>query len=130
MKNIKKLEIFHAAEDEFYSFVEDEKPLQLPKTLEHLNLTNIYFRHLNFLSDLHSLKMLILHKVAMLNCTLICIAENCLELHTLLLSCKNLSTFTFQFFYIDKYFTFFTVHSTSILSLSKFVYCFIFNIIV
>ena len=97
MKNIKKLEIIYYASEEELIYSEDEKSLKLLNTLEHLNLSNINIRDLSFLSDLHSLKILKLHEMAMKNDTLRCIAENCLDLHTLLLSCKNLSTYLLIF---------------------------------
>ena len=92
MKNIKTLMI-NAAE------VEDahEKTVQLPNSLEDLDLSYMYIMDLNFLSHLHLLKSLKLTEVEMNNATLSCIAKNCLELHTLLLSCKNSFSFLLHY---------------------------------
>ena len=101
MKNIKKLEISHAVEDyyEYFQCRNDKKSLQLPNTLEHLILRSMYMYDLSFLPDLHSLKKLILHEIGTTDYTLRCIAENCLELHTLILTCKNSSIFFLVFLY-------------------------------
>ena len=88
MKNIKTLMINAAEVEDAY-----EKTVQLPNTLENLNLSRMYINDLNFLSHLNFLKTLELREIEIKNATLSCIAKNCLKLHTLLLSCKNLFSF-------------------------------------
>ena len=67
-----------------------ETELQLPKSLEYLELGKINVNLLNLISNLQYLKSLCISEIEITNGSLLFIANKCLELEHLSVECKFL----------------------------------------
>ena len=86
MQRFKNIKILEVASSELTSV----EPIRLPKTLEVLDLLYMHLDVLNVLSDLNLLKDLNLSEIKVTDATLKCIADSCLQLQFLGITCKCL----------------------------------------